>query len=752
MRQIRPKLNSLYTSSFVCLTVLTIWFLTSCDYQKPEEKEIQLTDYVDPFIGTDDEGNTNPGAVLPWGLVSVSPHTFDFTRQISPTSYRSDSTHIYAFSFINLSGIGCPAGGSVPVKLVKGSFSTDVDQVKSTFSEEKAKPGYYSVILDKQRTKVEATSTLRSGILKFSLPAGESHIYIDLTANQGHFKGGLVNLDASGGVSGFQLDGNFCGSPTKQKIYFYAKTDLEPDSIMLLNNDPQDTKEVNNKSIGNNGAVFSFNLTQATQISLRVGLSFVSADNARDNLMKEQKDLTFEDIKQNANDQWIKQLEKINVSGSNKNNKIKFYTALYHSLLLPQTYSDYNGQYKVMGSDSVASADYTRYTTYSLWDTYRTVHPLLTLVYPEIQTDMMKSMIGMYQESGWLPKWELFGQEAGVMVGDPGIPVIVDSYMKGLTDIDANVALEAMIKHSDQEIGNFIRPGIRQYNHYGYIPMDDRGGDPMKFKWFTDMVWGPVSTTQEYNLADYNISVLANALGKKDVSSRYLNKSHSFLTLFDTTTQFLRPKNKDGSWMDPFNPTDRYFDIRWKKSGGKGYVEGTAWQYLFFVPHALDTLKSVMGKETFYNKLTAVFDEGHFDMTNEPDISYPYIFNYIEGKEDLTAQHIHKLIEEHFTLDKNGIPGNDDAGTLSAWLVFSMMGIYPDVPGKPHYQITTPTFDTIKIKLNPAYYTGESLIINKQGNNVTLNEILFNGESLDSYKIDHQTITKGGELILNTGK
>ncbi|MEL6192640.1 MAG: GH92 family glycosyl hydrolase [Bacteroidota bacterium] len=725
---------------------------------KAQEEESQnLLNYVDPFIGTSGKGNTHPGAVVPWGMVAISPHTFDFQKKIFPTCFSADSVNIYSFGIMNLSGVGCPGSGSVPIKVMHGNFSIDPAVSRSTFSETIASPGFFSTLLEKHKIKVEISATERSGILSFALPSGENHFFLDLTANQGHKKGGEVWQLSNKAFGGFQKEGNFCGSPNDSRIYFYLEVDQPPFSTTLLTSSVTNSPELANTIEGPNGVRISYGQAVPSKVEIRVGISFVSVENAQENLQQEQKSKSFQNIREEAESYWQHMLERVMVDGGSKDEKVKFYTGLYHSLLHPNILSDVNGQYPVMEGKTVGtSPDVPRYTTYSLWDTYRTLHPLLTLLYPEKQEQMVNSMLGMYQESGWLPKWELFGAETAVMVGDPSVPVIVDSYLKGIQNIDTDLALEAFLKSANTESNNRLRPGNAQYLSYGYIPIDKRGGDPKKFHWDNGIVWGPVSTTLEYNLADWNIAQFADAMGKDELTQTFLDRSQSFVSMYDVNTGFLRPKNANGEWMTPFNPLDRYFDIRWKGSGGRGYVEGTAWNYLFFTPHGIDTLINLMGKDLFLTRLDSVFSAGYFDISNEPDISYPFLYNYFPDQTYKTSLMTKEIIKEEFTTAANGIPGNDDAGTLSAWLVFAMMGMYPDCPGSPRYQLFEPSFDQVELSLNPAYHRGEKFLIRKESSSGSkeerVNSIFLNGELLDFPLISHEALTTSGTLVVNLAK
>ena len=708
----------------------------------------EVTNLVNTFIGTTNEGNTHPGAVVPWGITNMNPQTKNFReRATGPASYEFGDPYIYGFSTVNISGIGCPAAGSVPFKFTTGNFSDKLADIRSKYSKEISQPGYYKVFLEKHKAKVEMTATQRTGVYRFTTSEDTKHIYVDLGANMSHKKGGEISILEDYLIVGFQNDGNFCGAKNNRKIYFAVQPTVKPDTIRLIK-DGEFIKNDNTtgKSVG---AVMSYHPnSQNTILDTRIGISFVSIENAIENVLKEQNYQSFDFIKMAALQKWENKLSVVNVSGGSETDKTMFYTALYHALQVPQVYNDVNGEYRAMESDSIMKSDFTRYSVFSLWDTYRTLHPLLTLLYPEEQTDMLRSMTAMYEESGWLPKWELFGQETGVMVGDPASIVIADSYLKGLRNFDAETALEAMKKSALRFEENPLRPGVEQYWNYGYIPIDDRGGDPMKFSFSNGVVWGPVSTTLEYNLADYGIASMAKIMGENQVHEKFLKQSMSFKKLFDQQTNFFRPKKNDGTWYEPFNPLSRYGDIQLNSSGGLGFTEGTAWHYRFFAPHAMNELIELYGEKEFLSSLDSLFYEEYYDMTNEPDISFPFLYNYIEGFQQNTQKQVLKCIETYFNHGPNGLPGNDDAGTLSAWLVFAMMGIYPDAPGVPKYQITVPRFDAISVRLDNRYYKGTSIKINKKPKIETAKNLKVNGVSYDYFQVSHEMLISGATIEL----
>ncbi|BDD00803.1 GH92 family glycosyl hydrolase [Persicobacter psychrovividus] len=733
------------------LTLLGI----SC--QKPqketvvEQAKVDYGQMVNPFIGTSNEGNTHPGAMSPWGMTAAAPHNKDFrSRTDNPAIYEYGNPFIYSFASVNLSGIGCPVAGSIPIRVSRGDFNWSVDSFKSSYDQEKTYPGYYGVQLIDHRVEAEMTVTTRTTRFKFTAADDSEplNIFLDLGSNLSHIKTGEAKKLAGQTIVGYQVDGEFCGVNKQTKIFYALQVEGQPSSLQLVEEAQAVDKEMVEGAKA--GALFTFDPKQDKEVEVKIGISFVSAENALANLKAEQKALAFEDIKAAVGEQWNKMLGRIDIEGGAVNDRTVFYTALYHSILLPQVINDVNGDYPDREVNKVGNTEgkYTRYSTYSLWDTYRTVHPLLALVYPEEQRDMTISLVEMYKAWGWIPKWELFGYDTYCMVGDPALPVIADTYMKGITDFDVETALEGMVKSATTRENNPIRPGIKYYLDLGYLPMDDRGGDRKDFSFTNGIVWGPVSTTLEYNFSDFGIAQVAKALGKEELYQQFYKQSHSFVNLYDRETTFFRPKNKDGSWLTPYNPLDRFWDVRWKKSGGPGYVEGNAWQYAFFVPHAMDTLQQIMGEEVFASKLHQMFSEKHFDMTNEPDITFPFLFNYINGQERSTQQYVREVAEKNFFNAHNGIPGNDDAGTLSAWLVFADLGIFPDAPGIPTYQLSTPKFKKATIKLPDYVYGGKTLVIEKSAEvGRYFNRVEFaDGTPVDGYSVDHQALLKGGGL------
>ena len=715
-------------------------FLTTLSYP-------QVTNYVNPFIGTSNGGNTFPGAVVPWGMVSVSPH--NSPRSLS--GYIHGAKYFYGFGQTHLSGTGCSDFGSVVVNVTQGRAVLNEDENKSEYSNEFAEPGYYSLFLNKYKIKAEASVTERCGILKFIIDNNEPlNVFIEAGKSLNLTGGGSVRIISSFEFEGSNISGGFCGENNRQTVYFAAKFDSPSDSAAVWVGN--EFIRENNKAISDTslGCYFNFKKLTGGVLLLKIGISYVSIENARDNLQKEVGSWDFNYVRSSAKNKWETNLSRITIKDDNDSSKIKFYSAIYHMLIHPSIISDENGDYPLMGRKGTGNyQDRKRYSVFSLWDTYRTLHPFLALVFPEIQSEIVKTMIDMYKENGYLPKWEIAANETYMMTGDPASCVIADSYIKGIRDFDAALALDAMMKpatFNENQKAPPIRAGYHELLKFGYIPFEQ---DKNEAWW----VWGPVSTSLEYNLSDWSISKMASTLGKDSISKEYLTRSFLYKNLFDNTTLFMRPKLKNGNWLQPFDSLATEGSGDWSGSGGPGYVEGNAWHYTWFVPHDIPGLiKLFGGSDIFSSKLIRAFKEDHFTINNEPDFAYPYLFTYVKGKEELTRFYVKTIMDQQFGTGPGGLPGNDDCGTTSGWFVFSAMGFYPDCPASAEYRIGIPLFDKLEIKLNNKYFSGKSISILKMKqsagkNNSSFTNCFLNGKKLKHFSVDHNNLVKGGDLI-----
>lgn len=718
----------------------------------------RLVEYVDPFIGTTNFGTTNPGARCPWGIMSVTPfnvmgsdsNTFDKDSRWWSTPYEWTNSFLTGFAHVNLSGVGCPDMSSLLLMATTGPLEPDYHKYGTAYSEELAEPGYYAVRLDRYRISAELTSTLRTGVSRFTFPAGESHLLLNLGEGLTNESGAFLRRKSETEIEGMKLLGNFCYDVPQAvyPIYFALRVSKTPKQTGWWKHQRPMTAEAEwdqhagrykvytkyGREIAGDdiGAYFTYETSEGEMIEVRLAVSFVSTENAWQNMETETAKLSFAQLRERASSIWERELSRIIVEGGTEEQRRVFYTALYHTMIQPSILQDVNGQYPTMESESVGQTAHDRYTIFSLWDTYRNVHQLMTLAYPERQLDMVRSMIDMYREGGWLPRWELIGRETLTMEGDPAIPVIVDTWLKGLRGYDIETAYEAMLKSATlPSVANLLRSDNDDYLRLGYVPLRGKYDNS-------------VSHALEYYVADHALSILADSLGHKKEADRFYKQSLGYRHYFDPETKTLRPKLPDGSFLSPYDP-----ELGKDFEPNPGFHEGCAWNYAFFVPHDIPGLVRLYGgQKAFVRHLQSVFDDGHYDPSNEPDIAYPYLFTYFSGEEWRTQHLVSELLAKHFHTAPDGIPGNDDTGTMSAWAVFSMMGLYPDVPGVPEYALTAPTFDRITIRLDPTWYGSDRLVIEGAPRDAKsyVKRIHFNGKPLKRHRISHEMLRQGGVL------
>ena len=715
-------------------------------------------DYVNPFIGTTNYGTTNPGAVCPQGMMSVVPFNVmgavegnrDKDSRWWSTPYEHNNVFFTGYAHVNLSGVGCPELGSLLLMPTTGELEVDYMKYGSHYTDEQASPGYYSNILTKYGIKTEVTATPRTGRARFTFPEGKGNILLNLGEGLTNESGATVRFVNDREIEGSKLLGTFCYNPQSVfPIYFVMRIDKQPGDRgywkkmrpMTVEAQWDSTagtrkiytsylKEMSGDDIG---TWFTFDTREGETIEVSIGVSFVSIENARENLEAEQAGRTFDDLRQAARTAWRNDLSRILVEGGTDDQRTVLYTALYHFLIHPNILNDINGEYPAMESNEILTTQGRRYTVFSLWDTYRNVHQLMTLLFPDRQLDMVRTMIDMYREHGWLPKWELYGRETLTMEGDPAIPVIVDTWMKGLRDFDLETAYEAMCKSATAPgAENLMRPDADDYFNLGYVPLREQYDNS-------------VSHALEYYIADFSLSRLAAALGKKEDAKLFYERSLGYRHYFCPEYGTLRPKLPDGTFYAPFNP----------EQGANfepcpGFHEGSAWNYTFYVPHDIPGLTRLMGgRKAFIDKLQHVFDAGLYDPANEPDIAYPYLFSYFKGEEWRTQKLVKELLAKYFKAAPDGIPGNDDTGTMSAWAIFSMLGFYPDCPGLPEYTLTAPTFDKVTIQLDTRYYPQKELVITTVRPTSDANYIKgikVGGKAYKGFRISHDQWVNAGQV------
>lgn len=721
----------------------------------------RLTEYVNPFIGATNYGTTNPGALCPNGMMSVTPfnvmgsnlNKFDKDKQWWSTPYTVVNKYFTGFAHINLSGVGCPEGGSLLLMATSGKLNVNYEDYGSEYRDEKASPGYYSNVLTRYNIRNEVSATPRSSIARFTFPKGEGNILLNLGEGLTNESGAWMRRVNDVELEGMKLLGTFCYNPQAVfPLYFVMRVNKKPATTGYWKKQRPMTAEANwdatagirklytkyDRDIAGDdiGAYFSYSLADGESVEVQIGVSFVSVANARENLDAEQQGFNFEKVKTEAGNKWEEALSRIRVEGGTQDQKSVFYSALYHALIHPNLLNDVNGEYPAMESGKTLKSTANRYTVFSLWDTYRNMHQLMTLVYPEKQIDMVRSMVDMYKEGGWLPRWELYSRETLTMEGDPAIPVIVDSWMKGLRDFDVKAAYQAMVKSATTPgKDNFIRPDNDDYWGLGYVPIREKYDNS-------------VSHALEYYTADNALSKFAAALGNKEDAARFLKQSLNYKKYYSPEYGVFRPILPDGSFLSPFNPKqgENFEDV-------PGFHEGSAWNYSFMIPFDIPGLiKMHGGEKKFVKKLQEMFDDKHYDPTNEPNIAYPYLFNYIKGEEWRTQKTVGELLATHFKNSPDGLPGNEDTGTMSSWAIFSMMGFYPVVPADLNYAVTMPVFDKIIIELDKKVYPGaDKLVIEKRKTSKkgdAIHAIKVDGRSSNGFFINHHQLTNAKEIVI----
>ncbi|MBN2183757.1 MAG: GH92 family glycosyl hydrolase [Candidatus Krumholzibacteriota bacterium] len=704
------------------------------------------------MIGTDGHGHTYPGATLPFGMVQLSPDT-RLTGWDGCSAYHYSDSLIYGFSHTHLSGTGCSDYGDI--LLMPVSISGDIpgaraplgngadggEGYRSSFdhTSERALPGFYSVYLTDNQAGVQLTATLRCGFHKYRFPEGKrASIVLDL-AHRDKVIDSAINIVSDTEITGFRRS---LAWAEDQHIYFVARFSspvvsrgLSAGGVIMPGAAEGSGKDLR--------GWFNFEPGDDGVIMVKVGISAVSIDGARKNLDAEIPGWDFAHTAKNAVGTWERSLSRIKASGGTAEQKRIFYTALYHSLLVPNIFSDVDGCYRGRDLMIHKTDGFDYYTVFSLWDTYRAAHPLFTIIEPERTIDFIKTFLRQYEEGGALPVWELAANETGCMIGYHSVPVIVDAYFKGLDRFDAELALEAM-----KAGGRRDHLGLASYKRHGYIRSEDAGQS--------------VSRTLEYAYDDWCISRFAGALGDKADESEFLKRAQSYKNLFDPSTGFMRAR-LNGGFVEPFDPVEVNFH----------YTEANSWQYSFYVPQDISGLARLHGgMHALEAKLDSLFTQssglrgldqpdvsgliGQYAHGNEPSQHMAYLYNFT-GSPWKTQARVREIMETMYSGRPDGLCGNEDCGQMSAWFVFSAAGFYPVTPGQESYIIGTPLFDEVVIE------TGEgrsfTIIAERDADDrasaddcVYIISAILNGNKYDRSYIDHEDIVRGGTLRLKMGR
>lgn len=718
----------------LALTAVTV---SSCN-EKESNQILDYTQFVNPFIGTDFTGNTYPGAQVPFGMVQLSPDNgLPGWDRIAGYFY-PDST-IAGFSHTHLSGTG--AGDLYDISFMPVTLPyNEAEQplgIHSKFSHEKesAYAGYYQVFLQDYKINVELTATERCGIQRYTFPKAESAIFLNLkkAMNWDETQDSYIEQVDSVTLKGYRYSN---GWARNQKIYFYTKFSRPFDGLQLDKSQIiKDGKENGHGYV----ARINYNTSENEQIVIRTAISGVSMEGAERNFMAEAQESDFDSYLCKAKKMWNDALGKIEVENSDMDETVTFYTALYHSMLAPTIYGDVDGSY--YGPDKkIHKADgWTNYSTFSLWDTYRAAHPLFTIIQPERVNDMVKSLIAFSEQNGRLPVWNMFGSETDMMIGYHSVPVIVDAYLKGIGDFDAESALKECVKTAN--LDDYRQIGL--YKNMGYIPYDvvDK---------YNSENWS-LSKTLEYAFDDYCIALMAEKMGKEDLADNFYKRASNYRNVFNKSSSFMQPKDSKGNFIAGFKPEEYTPHI----------TESNGWQYLWSVQHDVDGLIELIGgKKRFEEKLDSMFTLipkeneqlpifstgmiGQYAHGNEPSHHVAYLYNYTDSPWK-TQKYVSEIMHELYKNSPDGLCGNEDCGQMSAWYVMSAMGIYPVNPVSGEYQIGTPMFPEMQIRFaeNKVF---KILAKNVSRENCYVKSVKLNGVALEKPFINHKDIMKGGVI------
>jgi len=708
-------------------------FLVACTAEKPDE----LTTYVNPFIGTGGHGHTYPGASMPFGMLQLSPDT-RLSGWDGCSGYHYSDSVIYGFSHTHLSGTGVSDYGDVLLmpttkdfRFINGAGGYGYESAFS-HKNETAEPGFYSVFLDRYQIMAELTATKRSGMHRYTFPECDSaHIVLDLK-HRDKVLASSIKITGNQEVVGMRRSKAWAQN---QYVFFVIQFSTPFKRAQLIVNDSlqNEIKE----AVGTNlKAIFDFNVQDQEAIMVKVGISAVSIEGARKNLQAENPDWDFEKIRKQAQEAWEKELEKIQVEGASREQMQVFYSSLYHSYLNPNLFMDVDGKYRGTDLKVHQAKDFTNYTVFSLWDTFRATHPLFTITQQKRTSDFIKTFLHQYENGGRLPVWELAGNYTGCMIGYHAVPVIVDAYFKGIRDFDVEEAFEAMKHSADQ---NHL--GLDAYKKNAFIAVND---EPES-----------ISKTLEYAYDDWCIAQLAKDLGKEEDYARFIKRAQSYKNIFNPATGFMQPK-KDNIWKTPFDPREVDFN----------FTEANSWQYSFFVPQDVQSLIQMHGgDEGFIQKLDSLFSAptqtigrnqaditgliGQYAHGNEPSHHMAYLYNFA-GQPWKAQKVLRKIMDDLYSNKPDGLSGNEDCGQMSAWYVMSAMGFYAVTPGSTDYIIGTPLFPKTIINLE----NGKQFIVEAKGvsaKNIYIQSANLNGKNYTKSFITQQDIMQGGKLVFEMG-
>ncbi|MBO0819486.1 MAG: GH92 family glycosyl hydrolase [Nocardiopsaceae bacterium] len=732
------------------------------------------TSDVDPFVGTTGGGNTYPGATVPFGMTQPSPDT---TSRPAGGGYAYGDKKIMGFSAVHVSGPGCPALGHVSVMPVTGNVtSTDDKRYASAFSHatETARPGYYGVTLARYGIRAEMSATTRTAWERYTFPAAgaggrgpggkePAEVLMNLGAAQDKTTAAELTVTGPDTVTGSQTTQVFCNAGYRPvTVYFTARFSRPFAAAGTWNNTPVTWGKT---TVSGTAAGAALRFAPGTrQVTARIGVSYVSAGNAAANLAAETPPSGgFTAVADRAHQTWRQWLDRISVGGGTRTQRATFYTALYHSLIEPNVFSDADGQYYGMDGKVHTARGRTEYTNLSLWDTYRTQQELLGLIAPDVARDVVRSLVSDTTEFGWVPRWVLANEETNTMSGDSVTEMFADALATGLvTPAELRPVYPYLVKNATQPPppGSQAdgRQGIGVYRTQGYVPFDP--SDATQY-----FLRSGASSTLEYALADCGLSHIATALGEPADSADFAATAHDYRSEFDASTGFFRPRLPGGSYLSPFDPA--FGSLPYIDADAKGYDEGSAWQYLWMAPQdPADLARLLGGRDAAIAKLDSFFALGRiaadpasatavwtggarYDEGNEVDYQAPYTYDALGTP--WRAQAVVRAALGVYKLAPGGLPGNDDLGEMSAWYVASALGLYPYAPGQGTFALTSPLFDRAVVSLPRPFYQGRPLVITSPGAGRYVRSLSVDGRPYDSAWIGHARLAGGATLAYRTG-
>lgn len=740
--------------------------------QSPEN----LVQYVKPIIGTQRMGHTYPGATVPFGMVQLSPDTDTLPYEMNGkynkdvykycAGYQYDDKTIVGFSHTHFSGTGHSDLGDFLVMPTVGELKLNPGQAhqprsgfRSAFSHanETAEAGYYKVKLDDYNITAELTATNRVGFHQYTFPkSDQSHIVLDLMYGIYNYDDKntwtFVRIENDTLVTGYRITNGWGRTRTvyfamafSKPFYQYGNKKFDKAQVYRgfwgKFDQSRNFPEIAGKQIR---CFFDFKTEEGEKIKIKFALSSVSTEGALLNLRTEAPGWDFEEVKRNAQDNWNKELNRIRIQSGSRNEKENFYTSVYHSFLSPITYTDVDGKYRGLDQNIHQANGFTNYTIFSLWDTYRALHPLFNVLQPKRNADMVQSMMAHYDQSvhHMLPVWSHYANENWCMIGYHSVSVIADAVVKGNISFDANKALEACVTSAR----NGWFEGLGDYMKLGYVPEDKSGSS--------------VSKTLEYAYDDWAIAQMAKKLGRNDIYEEFIHRSANWKNVYDASIGYMRPRMSDGSFRKEFDVLSTH---------NQGFIEGNAWNYSLYVPHQPTEMINLMGgKKAFTAHLDSLFTMhlpdkyfaeteditrdgiiGNYVHGNEPSHHVPYLYNWTDQPWK-TQERVRMILKKQFRPTPDGLGGNDDCGQMSAWYIFTALGFYPVAPGSDEYAIGSPSVDGASIQLE----NGKTFTIEVKGNsdkNVYVQKLLLNGKPLNRLFLKHEDILNGGTLSFTMG-